>query len=214
MSDISITFIVIICTAIIVALIFIFIRKVKVKNENIIKEECLNQGWILLEDNKPIHRKATITSDNWCLVYESKYRSSSSNWSHNVLWTSKQILRSEFILGNSSSTSNFENIPSLLRDILELQLLKEYGVGLDMLKQDALTPALRDKYLLFTNNKEATAEIVRNLEPQLLYLPKHISMLIIRSGESGVNIEISGINLNTIDKIKEIIQLGESISGL
>lgn len=38
-------------------------------------------------------------------------------------------------------------------------------------------------------------------------------MSIIRLGESGVNIEIRGMNVNNIEKVKEIIHIGESISS-
>lgn len=123
MSDLTVSFYVLMGAALLAAIVFLLTRRAKRQREEALSGYCAKNGYRLTLRNEPTAREIFIESDDWQLTSSMRAtiasaEGGSSGWQRETEWICKREnpLRQMFALQVSAGSANFETLPPWIRE--------------------------------------------------------------------------------------------------
>jgi hypothetical protein len=215
-NDLIISLIVITATGLVIAYIFFAMHQRRQKQERALESFCRDNGYVLRRQTSALAERMTVETSRWRLTSErvarqNESQSGESGWACHSEWESivQTDHRPQFCLGIVPTSLDEAKIPQVIRQGILQKLREEFQIPLDMTTKEIYRDLGAVKYLLFIGQDEHPNALVAALEPHLLTWPAE-KMLVIRSGDSGVRVELKRDDVANVELLRKVIALGEA----
>lgn len=211
-SDLVVSLVVVIATALLVAGLFVILKsRDRIREEEIVRY-CEQQGYHYNKEMLPMGTKISIVADSWQLTSElqtqrNETSTGSNTVSKNTIWCSKTLSRPAFILGSTPSAANFDSLPDWMKTAALQKITTEFGVTVGTDTPYVAISLNGTYYLLFSYEMENSQGKVRENEEMLTGVASSRQVLI-RCGQEGVVIDLRGIFLRDVSTLENLIKLG------
>jgi len=214
MEDLLISLYVIAVTMIVIIVIFVLTKKSKYKKEVLIKQCAESKGWEYSEIRETNAWGTILETPDW--RFEIISRSHDSNTDHSsdidqkTRWISKNLKRKteNFIIIGPRSTGKLTE----KSDHFLIQKAASYFLREDSNNVHEISMPLREfnqKYMVLTNQVSFASSLISSALQRELLQWDGKKFPVIKVNKHGISIEIDGVCIDKIDKISDLINMGE-----
>ncbi len=216
MDDIITSLLVVFGTAILVGMLFIFLAYRKRKSEQVLIELANRKHWRYEKVSERLEAGYRFHGDNWVMEGLRVSSGSSSSTTHMrdyTRWFSAQASFSPgvFMIGPKQPDVNLGGISDVLKNtMLKLMIGDEAEDALSIEESLIGRMALRERYMMWTNQEEKARELLTpEIENALIRYPGKIPP-VVKINSKGVEIKLISQRLEKADEIEGLVAIGEA----
>lgn len=218
MTDLYASLIVIACTGVVVALIFLLAASRKRSLEQALADYCREHEYAFHSIKEPLRAERRVEGNSFSLVSSMvscrhDEGTGSTGWEKTTRWIAGGVRDvPAFMLGSVQTGSDWERIPDWMRQALITKLGGEVGVALETYgPPQMIRPGNKRAFLLFEQTPGATRDILQRLSP--LLADWSTNELVITSGPEGVAIRVDDLFIQKTDELDRVLALGRALMG-
>lgn len=220
MSDLAITIIIILCTGVLVFMIFSFTSSKKRRMENELKEYCNSHGYTYSRKDGNLRKEVIIEGDMFLLtsiLTMTPDFSESDSQAHNqkTVWSTDKSNGAwpAFALGSISIAGNWADFSDSIKNSAIEMLMMETGQNFDTTNVRQVDSLGGKTYLLFEQMPGEGHNVIQKLKPFLNDWPK-TSILFINCRPEKIYIQITDYFVKSTELLEKVLHLGTALREL
>lgn len=219
MTDLTVSIIVIACTGVAAALIFLLVGKQKQGRERALEDYCGANGYSCSIAKEPLRIDRRVVGASFTLISSMVSQrldedTGSSGWKKSTQLTARRVQDTpSFALGSVPAAGNWDRLPEWIKKAAVEKLANESGIQLDLGSAQQLHTTGKSVFLLFEQTLGESRDAIQRLSPLLNEWPAQFK-LVIHSGPAEIRIHVADCFIQDAALLEKLIRLGTAAGGI
>lgn len=219
MTDLTVSIIVIACTGVTAALIFLLVGKRKQNRERAIEDYCRANGYSCSIAREPLRIDRCVEGASFALISSMVSQrldenTGTSGWKKSTQLTVRYVQDApSFTLGSIPAAGNWEQLPDWIKHAEMEKLMHESGIILQCGNVQPLRITGKSTYLLFEQIPGESRDTIQRLSPLLSEWPAQ-HKLVIHSGPAEIRIHVADCFIQDAELLEKLVRLGAAAGGM
>lgn len=219
MTDLTVSIIVIACTGVAAALIFLLVGKRKQSRERAIEDYCRAKGYSCSIARGPLRVDRRVEGASFTLISSMVSQrldenTGSSGWKKSTQLTVRYVQDApSFTLGSVPAAESWEQLPDWIKHAAMEKLMHESGIILQPGNVQPLHITGKSTFLLFEQIPGESRDTIQRLSPLLREWPTQFK-LVIHSGPAEIRIQVADCFIQDAELLERLVRLGAAAGGM
>jgi len=218
-TDLTASIIVIACTGVVVALIFLLVEKRKQSRERALEDYCRDNGYSYSMVREPLRIDRRVEGASFTLISSMVSQrldgdTGSSGWRKSTqLMVRCMQYAPSFTLGSVPDSGNWERLPDWIKHAAMEKLMHESGINLQSGNVQPLHITGKSTFLLFEQIPGESRDTIQKLSPLLNEWPAQYK-LVMHSNPAEIYLQIANCFIQDAALLEKLIRLGATAGGV